>query len=70
MRDRKLAQVNRNIEYLEVQIDKTAIADMRGVFQVIEEQIKNKMLAEAAQNMPLPRSVGQCSRENHNPNEH
>ena len=49
MRDRKLAQVNRNIEYLEVQIDKTAIADMREVFyQVIEEQIKNKMLAEAS----------------------
>ena len=49
MRDRKLAQVNRNIEYLEVQIDKTAIAGMRQVFyQVIEEQIKNKMLAEAS----------------------
>ena len=49
MRDRKLAQVNRNIEYLEVQIDKTAIAGMREVFyQVIEEQIKNKMLAEAS----------------------
>ena len=49
MRDRKLAQVNRNIEYLEVQIDKTALADMREVFyQVIEEQIKNKMLAEAS----------------------
>lgn len=49
MRDRKLAQVNRNIEYLEVQIDKTAIADMREVFyQVVEEQIKNKMLAEAS----------------------
>ena len=49
MRDRKLAQVNRNIEYLEVQIEKTAIADMREVFyQVIEEQIKNKMLAEAS----------------------
>ena len=49
MRDRKLAQVNRNIEYLEVQIEKTAIAGMREVFyQVIEEQIKNKMLAEAS----------------------
>ena len=49
MRDRKLAQVNRNIEYLEVQIEKTAIAGMREVFyQVIEGQIKNKMLAEAS----------------------
>ena len=49
MRDRKLSQVNRNIEYLEEQIDKTAIAGMRQVFyQVIEEQIKNKMLAEAS----------------------
>ena len=49
MRDRKLAQVNNNIQYLEAQIEKTAIADMREVFyQIIEEQIKNKMLAEAS----------------------
>lgn len=49
MRQRKLMQVNRNIEYLEAQIQKTAIADMREVFyQVIEEQIKSKMLAEAS----------------------
>ena len=48
MRERKLQQVNRNIEYLEAQIEKTAIADMREVFyQIIEEQIKSKMLAEA-----------------------
>jgi len=49
MRDRKLDQVNRNIEYLTAQIEKTAIADMREVFyQLIEEQIKSKMLAEAS----------------------
>ncbi|MDB4262928.1 Wzz/FepE/Etk N-terminal domain-containing protein [Porticoccaceae bacterium] len=49
MRDRKLGQVNNNIQYLEAQIEKTAIADMREVFyQIIEEQIKNKMLAEAS----------------------
>ena len=49
MRDRKLAQVNRNIEYLTAQIDKTAIAEMREVFyQLIEEQTKSKMLAEAS----------------------
>ena len=49
MRDRKLAQVNNNIQYLEAQIEKTSIADMREVFyQIIEEQIKNKMLAEAS----------------------
>ena len=49
MRDRKLSQVNRNIQYLEAQIEKTAIADMREVFyEIIEEQIKSKMLAEAS----------------------
>ena len=49
MRARKLDQVNRNIEYLTAQIDKTAIADMREVFyQLVEEQTKSKMLAEAS----------------------
>jgi uncharacterized protein involved in exopolysaccharide biosynthesis len=49
MRDRKLEQTNSNIEYLEAQIEKTAIAGMKEVFyQIIEEQIKNKMLAEAS----------------------
>ena len=49
MRNRKLEQVNRNIKYLEAQIQKTAITGMREIFyQIIEEQIKNKMLAEAS----------------------
>ena len=49
MRARKLEQVNRNIEHLTAQIDKTAIADMREVFyQLVEEQTKSKMLAEAS----------------------
>ena len=49
MRSRKLEQTNNNIEYLEAQIEKTAIAGMKEVFyQIIEEQIKNKMLAEAS----------------------
>lgn len=49
MRERKLGQVNSNIQYLEAQIEKTAIADMHEVFyQIIEGQIKNKMLAEAS----------------------
>lgn len=49
MQDRKLQQVNRNIKYLEAQVEKTAIADMREVFYtIIEEQIKSKMLAEAS----------------------
>ena len=49
MRARKLEQVNRNIEYLTIQIEKTAIAEMREVFyQLIEEQTKSKMLAEAS----------------------
>jgi uncharacterized protein involved in exopolysaccharide biosynthesis len=49
MQSRKLQRVNRNIQYLEAQIAKTAIADMREVFYtIIEEQIKSKMLAEAS----------------------
>jgi len=49
MRSRKLKQTNSNIQYLQAQIEKTAIAGMKEVFyQIIEEQIKNKMLAEAS----------------------
>lgn len=49
MRDRKLEQVNRNIEYLQSQIEKTSIAEMKEVFyQIIVEQTKSKMLAEAS----------------------
>ena len=49
MQQRKLQMVNTNIEYLEAQIEKTSIAGMKEVFYtVIEEQIKNKMLAEAS----------------------
>jgi uncharacterized protein involved in exopolysaccharide biosynthesis len=49
MRARRLDQVNRNIEYLKAQIEKTAIAEMREVFyQLVEEQTKSKMLAEAS----------------------
>jgi uncharacterized protein involved in exopolysaccharide biosynthesis len=49
MQSRKLQQVNRNIAYLEAQIAATPIADMREVFYIIiEEQIKNKMLAQAS----------------------
>ena len=49
MKQRKLQMVNTNIEYLEAQIEKTSIARMKEVFYtVIEEQIKNKMLAEAS----------------------
>ena len=49
MRQRKLSQVNSNIEYLQAQVEKTSIAEMREVFyQIIEEQVKNKMLAEAS----------------------
>ena len=42
-------EVNINIQYLEAQIQKTSIAEMREVFYtIIEEQIKIKMLAEAS----------------------
>jgi LPS O-antigen subunit length determinant protein (WzzB/FepE family) len=51
MQRRQVEKVSRNIEYLEDQIAKTSIAEMQGVFYtIIEEQIKNKMLAEASPN--------------------
>ena len=49
MRLRKLNQSNVNIEYLQQQISKTSIAEMKIVFyEIIEEQTKGKMLAEAS----------------------
>lgn len=49
MQQRKLQMVNTNIKYLEGQVIKTNIAEMREVFYtIIQEQIKAKMLAEAS----------------------
>ncbi len=49
MQERQVARVSNNIEYLEAQIEKTSIAEMREVFYtIIEEQTKNKMVAEAS----------------------
>ena len=49
MQQRQVTKVSRNIEYLQEQISKTSISEMQGVFySIIEEQIKNKMLAEAS----------------------
>ena len=51
MQERQMIKVTRNIEYLEAQIEKTAITEMQEVFYtIIEEQIKSKMLAEASPN--------------------
>jgi len=49
MQQRQVDKVSRNIEYLQEQIGKTSIAEMQEVFySIIEEQTKNKMLAEAS----------------------
>jgi uncharacterized protein involved in exopolysaccharide biosynthesis len=49
MQQRQVNKVSRNIAYLQEQIEKTSIAEMRKVFySIIEEQTKNKMLAEAS----------------------
>jgi len=49
MQQRQVAKVTNNINYLQVQIEKTSIAEMREVFYtIIEEQTKNKMVAEAS----------------------
>ncbi|MCG7496838.1 Wzz/FepE/Etk N-terminal domain-containing protein [Vibrio sp. Of7-15] len=47
MKDKSLNETKRNIGYLEQQLEKTNVSDMRSVFfQLIEEQTKNLMLAE------------------------
>lgn len=49
MQERQVVKVSNNISYLEAQIAKTSIAEMREVFYtIIEEQTKNKMVAEAS----------------------
>jgi LPS O-antigen subunit length determinant protein (WzzB/FepE family) len=49
MQARQVSKVSNNIRYLEAQIKKTSIAEMREVFYtIIEEQTKNKMVAEAS----------------------
>ena len=49
MQARQVIKVSRNISYLEAQISKTSISEMREVFfTIIEEQTKNKMVAEAS----------------------
>ena len=49
MQQRQVDKVTRNISYLQEQIEKTSIAEMQEVFYtIIEEQTKNKMLAEAS----------------------
>ena len=49
MQSRQVIKVTNNIEYLQAQIEKTQIAEMKDVFyNIIQEQIKNKMIAEAS----------------------
>ncbi len=49
MQERKIAKVSKNIEYLNAQIKKTSITEMKAVFYtIIEEQIKSQMLAQAS----------------------
>ena len=54
MQQRQMGKVTNNINYLQAQIEKTSIAEMREVFYaIIEEQMKNKMLAEASPDYAL-----------------
>lgn len=49
MQARQIAKVSNSISYLEAQIAKTSIVEMREVFyNIIEEQTKNKMVVEAS----------------------
>jgi uncharacterized protein involved in exopolysaccharide biosynthesis len=47
MRERTIAETSQNLDYLNTQLQKTAIADMQSTFyKLIEEQTKSLMLAE------------------------
>ena len=49
MREKKLVESNRNIMYLEKQLDETAIAGIKEIiYMIIEEQVKGRMLAESS----------------------
>ncbi|MFL2693689.1 MAG: Wzz/FepE/Etk N-terminal domain-containing protein [Gammaproteobacteria bacterium] len=49
MQQRRIERITNNIDYLSEQIDQTQINEMRtAFFNIMEEQIKNKMLAEAS----------------------
>ncbi len=49
MRQRQMEKITNNINYLQAQIEQSSIAKMRDVFyNIVEEQMKNKMLAEAS----------------------
>ncbi|AVF76119.1 LPS O-antigen length regulator [Vibrio alginolyticus] len=47
MRERTIAETSQNLDYLNTQLQKTAVADMQNTFyKLIEEQTKSLMLAE------------------------
>jgi len=49
LQQRQLRRINKNIQYLEEQIEITSVAEMRQIFfTLIEEQVKSKMLVEAS----------------------
>ena len=49
MQKRQLERVNNNINYLNLQIEKTSKAEMKEIFyKIVEEQTKDKMVAEAS----------------------
>lgn len=48
MRQRAISEASQNLNYLNAQLEKTAVADMKSTFyKLIEEQTKSLMLAEA-----------------------
>jgi len=49
LQQRKLTRIDKNIQYLQEQIEITSVAEMRQIFfTLIEEQVKSKMLVEAS----------------------
>jgi len=49
MQKRQVTKVTNNINYLQVQIEKSSISEMRNIFySIVAEQTKNKMVAEAS----------------------
>ena len=70
MQELQITKVNSNINYLQEQIERTSISEMQDVFYtIIEEQIKNEMLAKASPNYAfVPVSASMLPEEKSGPN--
>ena len=50
LRDRAIAESNRNLSYLNAQLEKTSVVELRqAIYRLIETEVKSVMIAEGSQ---------------------